>query len=83
VVNRATVAQSAGEHIAEMAAQIPYFPDRDVRLVAGNQPGLYGATTPQGPCDAAAAATFLQGHPDQDRAWAQAIGSSRAPSPIT
>jgi hypothetical protein len=74
VLSRATVAQAAGDRIAATLARIPFFPDRGVRLASGTQPGLYGATTALGPCDAAAAANFLQGHSDKGRAWAEAIG---------
>jgi serine/threonine protein kinase len=74
VLSRATVAQTAGEHIAATVTNIPYVPDRGVLVASGTQPELYGATTSTGPCDAAAAATFLQNHPDEGRAWADAIG---------
>lgn len=63
------------------AQQLAYSADRGVRLVAGTQPGLYGAIGQSNSCDAAAVANYLDAHPDTAKAWGKAIGIATAEIP--
>jgi hypothetical protein len=74
VLDRTPASQEATQHIADVTARTPYFPDRGVRLASGTQPGLYGTRGSTRPCDAPAAASALQSHPAKGEAWATAIG---------
>lgn len=66
------VSTTAAEHINTMIAGLPTDPDRGVRVVSGSHAGLYGGVSQQNPCDAAALASTLAGHPERARAWATA-----------
>jgi hypothetical protein len=71
----------SGFGTSSVAQQLSVSADRGVRLVAGTQPGLYGAFGQSNSCDAAAVANYLDAHPDVAKAWGQTIGISAAQIP--
>lgn len=82
VLDRTPPSPEAAQRIMETIAQIPYFPDRGVRLASGTQRGMYGTfDRPRGPCDAAAAATALLTDKPRGTAWASALGLKREAIP--
>jgi Domain of unknown function (DUF6777) len=59
---------------ADLLAQIPVRADRGVRPVSGRQPGLYGATGDNYPCDVVTLANDLDADPETARIWGLALG---------
>jgi hypothetical protein len=75
------VSADAVQQIQAMTGQLPPSQDRGVRLVSGTHPGLYGGSAQVNPCDVAAIANYLDGHPDVGRVWAQIEGLRREQIP--
>jgi hypothetical protein len=75
------VSADAVQQIQAMTAQLPPSQDRGVRLVSGTHPGLYGGSGQVNPCDVAALANYLNGHPDRGHVWAQIEGLRREQIP--
>lgn len=67
------VSSSAASQVSNLMAQLPTS-SRGVRLVAGTQPGLYGALPQGAACDVPAVANQLDAQPAKGRLWSQVLG---------